>query len=167
MDRNGFFEMYKDQQLPLTLVIDWESIVPYCRCLCPGSAIPQEAIQGTGTCRLVLTPPLRRLSHCRVHRVEALGVVDCSIMPNTVSRNTDGPPMAVAGRAAELILERRRNCASEVNLRRHCPVLRAGLSPNCRFACHGLSFVRPGPRRGSRQAPETGHCRQGCASAGG
>jgi choline dehydrogenase len=41
----------------------------------------------------------------RVRGVEALRVVDCSIMPTTVSGNTNAPAMAVAWRAADLILQ--------------------------------------------------------------
>ena len=42
-------------------------------------------------------------ARCRVHGVDALRVVDCSIIPAPVSGNTNGPAMAVAERAAELI----------------------------------------------------------------
>jgi choline dehydrogenase len=41
----------------------------------------------------------------RVRGVVALRVVDCSIMPTTVSGNTNAPAMAVAWRAADLILQ--------------------------------------------------------------
>ncbi|WP_157220755.1 GMC family oxidoreductase [Flavisphingomonas formosensis] len=41
----------------------------------------------------------------RVRGVAALRVVDCSIMPGTISGNTNGPAMATAWRAADLILE--------------------------------------------------------------
>jgi len=42
---------------------------------------------------------------CRVHGVDALRVVDLSAMPTMVSGNTNGPAMAFAWRAADLILE--------------------------------------------------------------
>jgi choline dehydrogenase-like flavoprotein len=57
-----------------------------------------------GTCRMgqdsiaVLDPMLR------VRGVTRLRVVDCSIMPTLVSGNTNGPVMAIAWRAADLIL---------------------------------------------------------------
>jgi choline dehydrogenase len=41
----------------------------------------------------------------RVRGVSALRVVDGSIMPSMVSANTNGPIMAIAWRAAELIHE--------------------------------------------------------------
>ena len=41
----------------------------------------------------------------RVRGVNGLRVVDLSIFPTLVSGNTNGPTMAVAWRAADLILE--------------------------------------------------------------
>ena len=57
-----------------------------------------------GTCRMgqdlmtVVDPTLR------VRGVSGLRVVDCSVMPQVVSGNTNGPVMAIAWRAADLIL---------------------------------------------------------------
>lgn len=41
----------------------------------------------------------------RVHGVDGLRVMDCSVMPTQVSGNTNGPVIAMARRAAELILD--------------------------------------------------------------
>ena len=41
----------------------------------------------------------------RVIGVSGLRVMDCSVMPTMVSGNTNGPVMAMAWRAADLILE--------------------------------------------------------------
>jgi choline dehydrogenase len=43
----------------------------------------------------------------RVHGVQGLRVVDCSVMPRPPAGNTNGPAMVVGWRAAELILEDR------------------------------------------------------------
>jgi choline dehydrogenase len=43
----------------------------------------------------------------RVRGVEGLRIVDCSIMPTMISGNLTGPMFAMAGRAAELILDTR------------------------------------------------------------
>ena len=39
----------------------------------------------------------------RVRGIQGLRVADCSVMPTQVSGNTNGPVMALAWRAAELI----------------------------------------------------------------
>lgn len=69
----------------------------------------ETGLHGTGTCAMgrdgadSVTD-----ARCRVHGLERLRVVDCSIMPTPVSGNTNGPAMAVAERAAEFILEDRK-----------------------------------------------------------
>jgi len=68
--------------------------------------IMSPGLHGTGTCSMGTDPRDSVVdARCRVHGVDGLRVVDCSIMPTTVSGNTNGPAMAVAARAAELILE--------------------------------------------------------------
>ncbi|MFU8765258.1 MAG: GMC family oxidoreductase, partial [Haliea sp.] len=65
-------------------------------------------LHATGTCRMgadeaaVLDPRLR------VRGVDCLRVVDCSAMPGLISGNTNAPAMALAYRAADLILEDRK-----------------------------------------------------------
>ena len=68
----------------------------------------EAGLHGTGTCSMG-TDPARAVvdPRCRVFGIDALRVVDCSIMPTPVSGNTNGPAMAVAERAGELILEDR------------------------------------------------------------
>ena len=63
-------------------------------------------LHGTGTCQMGHDPADSVVDgRTRVHGIRGLRVVDCSIMPTTVSGNTNGPAMVVAARAAELILE--------------------------------------------------------------
>lgn len=65
----------------------------------------EAGLHGTGTCRMGTDAATSVTdARCRVHGVDGLRVVDCSIFPTTVSGNTNGPAMAVAARAAELIL---------------------------------------------------------------
>ncbi|MDQ4419278.1 GMC family oxidoreductase N-terminal domain-containing protein [Sphingobium sp. DEHP117] len=66
----------------------------------------EGGLHGTGTCAMG-TDETNSVTdaRCRVHGVGGLRVVDCSIMPTPVSGNTNGPAMAVAERAAELILD--------------------------------------------------------------
>lgn len=63
-------------------------------------------LHGTGTCTMGHDAATSVVdSRARVHGVAGLRVVDCSIMPTSVSGNTNAPAMALAARAAELILE--------------------------------------------------------------
>ena len=63
-------------------------------------------LHGTGTCQMGHDAATSVVDgRARVHGIAGLRVVDCSIMPTTVSGNTNGPAMAIGARAAELILE--------------------------------------------------------------
>jgi choline dehydrogenase-like flavoprotein len=61
----------------------------------------------TGTCRMGREGWGVVDGRLKVWGVEGLRVVDCSVMPTTISGNTNGPAMATAWRAADLILEDR------------------------------------------------------------
>lgn len=66
----------------------------------------EGGLHGVGTCSMGTDPASSVTDgRCRVHGVSGLRVVDTSIMPTPISGNTNGPAMAVAERAAELILE--------------------------------------------------------------
>lgn len=63
-------------------------------------------LHGTGTCSMGNSSNDSVLDgQCRVHGLGNLRVVDCSAMPTPVSGNTNGPAMAFAHRAAELITQ--------------------------------------------------------------
>ena len=62
----------------------------------------------TGTCRMGSDERAVVDSNLRVNGVTHLRVIDASIMPSMVSANTNGPVMAMAWRAADLIAEDRR-----------------------------------------------------------
>jgi len=66
----------------------------------------EAGLHGTGTCSMGTDAATSVVdARCRVHGFESLRVVDCAIMPTPVSGNTNGPAMAIAERASELILE--------------------------------------------------------------
>jgi choline dehydrogenase len=67
----------------------------------------QTCQHAVGTCRMGNDRLAVVDERLRVHGVEALRVVDLSSMPTQVSGNTNGPAMAFAWRAAELILDDR------------------------------------------------------------
>lgn len=65
----------------------------------------ETGLHGTGTCSMGTDSSDSVVdARCRVHGVDGLRVVDCSIMPTPVSGNTNGPAMAVAQRASEIII---------------------------------------------------------------
>lgn len=67
-----------------------------------------SGLHGTGTCRMGPEAGTSVVdARLRVHGVDGLRVVDCSAMPTAISGNTNGPAMAFAWRAADLILEDR------------------------------------------------------------
>ena len=71
------------------------------------TALMTTGLHHTGTARMgaegwgVVDPS------CRVWGVQNLRVIDCSTMPTSMSGNTNGPAMAVAWHAANLILAER------------------------------------------------------------
>ncbi len=58
-----------------------------------------------GTCRMGSDPTAVVDPRLRVYGIDGLRVVDASVFPRVISGNTNGPVMAVALRAADLILE--------------------------------------------------------------
>jgi choline dehydrogenase len=75
-----------------------------------------SGLHGTGTCRMGQPHNSVVDARLRVHGIEGLRVVDCSVMPESISANTNGPAMGVAYRAAELILEDRDRAAAPVRV---------------------------------------------------
>ncbi|KMS51142.1 glucose-methanol-choline oxidoreductase [Novosphingobium barchaimii LL02] len=83
----------------------------------PGSAVQSDeeiqqaanwmistGLHGTGTCRMGPDAAENVIDGgLRVHGVSGLYVADCSAMPTAISGNTNGPAMAFAWRAAEVI----------------------------------------------------------------
>lgn len=69
--------------------------------------LTSPGVHATGTCRMGEGNDSVVDSRLRVHGMQGLRVVDCSVMPLPPAGNTNGPAMVVGWRAAELILEDR------------------------------------------------------------
>ena len=65
----------------------------------------QAGYHVTGTCRMGRDAQAVVDSRLRVHGVEGLRVIDLSVLPAMLSGNTNGPVMAVAWRASEMVLD--------------------------------------------------------------
>jgi choline dehydrogenase len=63
----------------------------------------ETCLHAVGTCRMGSDAAAVVDDRLRVRGVTGLRIIDCSVMPTQVSGNTNGPVMAMAWRAAELI----------------------------------------------------------------
>ena len=73
------------------------------------------ANHAVGTCAMGQERDAVVDAHLRVYGVENLRVVDCSVMPQPMSGNTNGPVMALAWRFTDLLREERGVTASRVS----------------------------------------------------
>lgn len=69
--------------------------------------LTSPGVHATGTCRMGDAGDSVVDGRLRVHGIDGLRVVDCSVMPVPPAGNTNGPAMIIGWRAAELILEDR------------------------------------------------------------
>ena len=63
----------------------------------------QAGYHACGTCRMGVNDEAPLDAHLRVRGAQGLRVVDLSLFPTMISGNTNGPMMALAWRAADLI----------------------------------------------------------------
>jgi choline dehydrogenase len=103
-----FQEIAGEELTPGAHVQTDEQILEYCRK--EGGSVYHPV----GTCKMGSADDVNAVvdNNLRVHGLHALRVVDASIFPNIISGNTHAPTVAVAERAADLILaDREKNRA--------------------------------------------------------
>lgn len=76
--------------------------VPYREVLDIFRRLSTSGLHGVATCRMGRDS--RSVVDDRLG-VEGLRIVDCSVMPSPISGNTNGPAIALAMRAADLLLQ--------------------------------------------------------------
>jgi len=86
---------------PGPTVADYESILDYCR------DQGQTIFHPTGTARMGADAMAVVDARLRVHGVQALRVVDCSVMPTLVSGNTNAAAFMIAEKAVDMIRQDR------------------------------------------------------------
>lgn len=96
----GFRQWASEEQKPGNHVQTDEEILEYCR------NEGMSVYHPVGTCRMgAADDPMAVVDHqLKVHGLTALRIVDASIFPNLLSGNTHAPVVAVAEKAADLIL---------------------------------------------------------------
>jgi choline dehydrogenase len=97
-----FADIATEEQKPGTAVSSDEEILDYCR------QQGMSVYHPVGTCKMGRREDEGVVDNrLKVHGLEALRVVDGSIFPNLLSGNTHAPIVAVAEKAAEMILQDR------------------------------------------------------------
>lgn len=92
-------DLIKREHLPGIQAQSDEQILEFCRQY--GATI----FHPSGTCKMGSDPLAVVDSRLRVHGLQGLRVVDCSIMPTLVSGNTNVPVVMIAEKASTMILE--------------------------------------------------------------
>jgi choline dehydrogenase len=87
-----------EETMPGPAVRDDDEILDHC-------ARDESGAHAIGSCKMGRDPLAVVDERLCVRGVDGLRVMDCSVMPTQISGNTNGPVMAMAWRAAELILE--------------------------------------------------------------
>lgn len=103
LDQRPLCDLIRAEIFPGPDVTDDEAIAAHCR------RTVKTGYHPVGTCRMAADrDPMAVVDErLRVHGIEGLRVIDASMMPNIVSGNTNAAVMAVADKAADLILEDR------------------------------------------------------------
>jgi choline dehydrogenase len=89
-----------DEILPGAGVVGDDELLDYARQT--GSTV----FHATCTCKMGRDPMAVVDAQCRVRGLDALRVVDASVMPSIVSGNLNAPTIMIAEKAADLILGR-------------------------------------------------------------